>query len=103
MTDRQISLHSLDQTQAAAAFDLATEVFVAGSTLHRALGITLGEYRAYLRPSFQQMVAEGLSVVTIDEASGTLLGCLIATDFHSQLAHDTDAPPPFAPLAALTL
>ena len=85
----------------AAAFDVATEVFVASSTLHSALGIGLGEYRAYLRPSFNAMAAEGLSVLATDPASGTVVGCLIATDFHHQL----DTPFPnnlnFQPLTAL--
>ncbi len=84
-----------------AAFALVTQVFVSGSTLHRALGIELDAYRAYLRPSFEAMVQESLSVVA-EASDGTLQGCMIAVDFHGP-AHEAAQPqPPFAPVSALT-
>ena len=82
------------------AFDLATEVFAAQSTVHRALGIELDAYRAYLRAPFEAMVDEGLSLVAT-HSSGTVVGCMIATDFHTCLTVK-QTPLPFAPLVALT-
>ncbi len=84
------------------AFDLATDVFIQGSTLHRALKIGLSEYRAYLRPSFEQMIHEGLSVAAFDDETGEIIGCLITTDFFHQSV-ETEVPHgKFAPLTALT-
>ena len=88
------------------AFDLATRVFVAGSTVHRALGIGLEEYRAYLAPSFDAMIAQGLSLAAFDADvevdGGKMVGCVIVTDFHAQPGEGTKVPPKFAPLTALT-
>lgn len=84
------------------AFDLATRVFVTGSTLHRALSIGLEEYRAYLRKSFEAMAGEGLSVVAVDAESGAVGGCLIASDFYHHVNGSGAVPEKFAPLAALT-
>lgn len=82
------------------AFDLATEVFVSASTLHRALGIGLQDYRAYLRPSFDAMVSENLSVVAL--ADGNVVGCLIATDFTGNVASAINPPAPFDAIASIT-
>ena len=95
-------IRPLDRTLLGPAFTLATQVFIEESTLHRALGVGLGEYRDYLRPSFEEMVGEGLSVAAIDRDSDKLLGCLIVTDFHHQLSAKIDKHPKFAPLSALT-
>ena len=97
-----ITIRPLDPAQTDAAFTLATQVFVEGSTLHRALGIALPDYRAYLRPSFEAMVRESLSMMAIDE--DRLVGCLICTDFHapSLPAPKTPIAETFAPLTALT-
>ena len=86
--------------QAEEAFDLATQVFVRASTLHRACGIELAEYRRYLRPQFDHMIAQGLSLAAVDDATQRLAGCLIATDFAAQ---ELDAPMDgkFSPIAAL--
>ena len=95
-------IRPIDPSTMASAFDLATEVFVQGSTLHRALGIGLEDYRDYLREPFAAMIREGLSVAAMDPERGTLMGCLIAGDFFSE----PDPPPSpasqFAPLQALT-
>ncbi len=85
-----------------AAFELATQVFIEGSTLHLALGIGLEEYREYLRPSFEAMIAEELSVAAWDDTSGEMVGCVIATDFHQHLNPTIAKNCKFAPLAALT-
>ena len=97
-----ITVDGLDDKLADAAFSVASKVFVANSTLHRALGIELDEYRAYLRPSFDAMVLEGLSVVAIDQNSSEVAGCLIASDFHQHLYASTLSVGKLRPLAALT-
>ena len=84
-----------------AAFLLATQVFVTGSTVHRVLGGSLEEYRAYLRPSFDAAAQQGLSVIA-KAATGELLGCMIVVDF-VESAQDTAEPHPiFGPVSALT-
>lgn len=96
-----VDILSLGEAHSAAAFDLAARVFVESSTLHRALGIGLDEYRAYLRAPFAAMVGEGLSVVAVERKTGAICGCLVAADFES--AASAIAPPArLAPLAALT-
>ncbi len=85
-----------------AAFALATDVFIQGSTLHRALNIGLDEYRTYLRSSFEQMIDEGLSVAAFDAKTEKMVGCLIATDFSLQFDSESDPTGKFAPLVALT-
>ena len=95
-------IHPLDRDLMHPAFLLATETFVEGSTLHRALGVRLSEYRDYLRPSFEEIVEEGLSVGAINRESDILVGCLIVTDFHHQLSATIGRIPKFAPLSALT-
>ncbi|MGB0507460.1 MAG: hypothetical protein ACPGGK_14805 [Pikeienuella sp.] len=94
-----IEITAVDQANAEKVFALVTDVFSGGSTLHRALGIGLEEYRAYLHDGFMAMVVEGLSVVAVED--GDLLGCMIVTDFHQHLGV-SEAPDRFAPLAALT-
>ncbi|MEM7075195.1 MAG: hypothetical protein AAF484_08920 [Pseudomonadota bacterium] len=81
------------------SFELVTRVFVDGSTLHRALRIDLDLYRSYLRPSFDAMVAEGLSVMVVEPVSQRILGCLIVTAFAPPVGGANHR---FAPLAALT-
>lgn len=97
-----VEIRVLEERDRPAAFALATRVFIGASTLHRALGIGLEEYRAYLRPSFDAMADEGLSVVAQDRSTGALLGCVVVTDFHGQLNDTTPPPKRFAPLSALT-
>jgi len=84
------------------AFELASEVFVNSSTLHRALNIGLREYRSYLLPSFEQMIDEGLSVMARNDETGEVVGCLIATDFAPQSDEGIEVRGKFTPLAALT-
>jgi len=81
----------------AAAFDLVVRVFAGQSTLHRALGVEVGAYRRTLRPGFDAMVGEGLSVVAVE--GGAVVGALIACDFHRA---DAPTPEPRTPIAALT-
>ncbi len=82
------------------AFDLASEMFTRSSTLHAALRVDLETYRHALRPSFDAMAAQDLSLVAISP-EGRLLGCLIATDMYHALS---DGPPtgPYPEIAALT-
>lgn len=83
------TLQPLAASRRAEAFDLVTEVFVHGSTLHKALSLDLATYRADLRPSYEAMVAQGLSFVALDD-TGRILGAIIATDLLDTLS-DTPA------------
>lgn len=96
ITIQHLKPDGLDQ-----AFELATQVFSRASTLHRALGVTLEDYRTYLRTPFQQVVAQGLSVAAIDMHTGDLMGCMIVTDYTKQPAGDVRAHPVMKPLVAL--
>jgi len=96
-----IDIRPLDPYLLESAFDLATRVFIGGSTLHCALGIGLEEYRSYLRPDFEAMVCEGLSVAAIDTVNNELSGCLIVTDVTAQFRAQPVAGPAFTPLAKL--
>ena len=96
-----IDIRPLDPDMLEPAFELATHIFIEGSTLHRALGIGLTEYRSYLCSDFRAMVCEGLSVCAIDTTSDELLGCLIVTDVAAQLGARPHIGSAFAPLAAL--
>ena len=84
------------------ALDLATETFVGGSSLHRARGITLDEYRAHLAPFFARMIAEALSVIAIDPDTDVLGGCMIVTDYHTRLDETAAVNPRFAAHGAMT-
>ncbi|KMW59330.1 hypothetical protein AIOL_004312 [Candidatus Rhodobacter oscarellae] len=98
----ETAIQPLGRDQLEPAFALATEVFIAGSNVHRALGIGLEAYRAYLRPSFEAMVAEGLSFAATDAATGALAGCVIVTDFSKTGTAPARRDPALAPLIALT-
>ncbi len=98
MTD--VIIRPLDATLIDQTFDLATEVFATSSTIHAALGVDLETYRASLRPSFEAMVAEGMSLAALDP-DDTLLGGLIATDMHTTLS-DEPRIGPYPEIAALT-
>ncbi|MDG1431315.1 MAG: hypothetical protein P8Q23_07080, partial [Paracoccaceae bacterium] len=95
-------LETLTERHVRDAFILATKVFVEHSTLHKALGIRLDEYREYLRPSFEAMVNEGLSVVAISEETNEVVGCLIASDFFHHVSGNEIELGKFGPLSALT-
>ena len=57
--------------------------FAAGSTLHRALRIDAAAYRTALQAGFLHMVAQGLSVVALDE-EGAVLGAVVMCDILDQ-------------------
>ena len=82
------------------AFALTTEVFAASSSLHAVLSVDLHLYQTSLRPAFEAMVQEGLSLVATD-AKGQMLGALIATDLHATL-RDPAPSGPYAQISALT-
>ncbi|MEP3629828.1 MAG: hypothetical protein ABJN04_07500 [Hyphomicrobiales bacterium] len=97
-----IQFHPFTAPTSQAAFDLVTQVFVNASTLHKALNISLEEYRPYLRTSFDEMVLEGLSIAAIDTKTNHVIGCLIACDFHHHIHAKSTVPEKFAPLSALS-
>ncbi|MEO0370643.1 MAG: hypothetical protein AAF231_04220 [Pseudomonadota bacterium] len=96
----RVIFERIDASLQNAAFMLATEVFATSSSLHTALGVDLETYRTALRPSFENMVAENLSLAALS-AQGKLLGCLIATDMHATES-DTQPTGPYAAISALT-
>ena len=67
-----------------------------GSTLHKALGVDLSTYRKNLRPSFEAMVAQGLSFLAMD--GDRCIGAIIATDLLDTITET----PADTPVAALT-
>ena len=83
-------------------FNLVTKVFTSLSPLHNELGISLNDYRTYLRPSFELMVAEGLSVCAIDANNGKLLGSIIITDFYKSCQLSMDDNKVLSPISAIT-
>ena len=86
------SQHSFD------AFELLCEGFNHGSVLHKAAGISLNEYRDYMRAPFDSMWQQGLSVGTTDTVSGEIVGCLVAGDFALQTPGSTDMPDSMKPV-----
>ena len=103
MAKPRVEISLLKAEDADAAFDVATQVFVEGSTLHQALGISLDDYRKYLKDPFSSMIAEGLSVVANDSSTGEVLGCMIVTDFRNQFEAGATQNEKFLPLSSLTL
>jgi GNAT superfamily N-acetyltransferase len=97
----RFEIRSIDASLSASAFDLVTEVFVQGSTIHKALKIDLSTYRSYLRPSFDLMLSEGMSLAAIEEHTGKMLGCLLASDFLAP-SEGVSSDHPLAPVATLT-
>lgn len=96
-----VKICPLEPAQYGAAFDLVTDVFVASGTLHRALDIGLEEYRAHLAPGFDRVVRQGHSSVAVDEATGDILGALIAMDYANLWRKGPLDPEPFAAISAL--
>ena len=97
-----IEIHGLTREHLEPAFNLATRIFAASSTIHRALKINLSEYRDYLRRPFETMVSEGLSVAATNMDNGEFVGCLVVTDFALEPPDLPEPPQKFGPLVALT-
>ena len=98
----KFELSQLHENDCAAAFDLATQVFVNGSTLHLSLGVELEEYRQHLSASFLDMVREGLSVVIKNNDDGSVVACMVVTDFSNQFVEAPEQISKFSPLSSLT-
>ena len=65
----------INETSTASAFELATEVFVRHSHLHKAVGADLRSYRAYKAAGFFRDVADGLSLMAVDRTDNNVIGC----------------------------
>ena len=91
----------ITETWTSSAFDLATEVFVRHSNLHKAVGACLSSYRAYVAAGFYRNVADGLSLMAVDRTENTVMGVLIVRDFITPTPHQLDDPR-YAPIAAVT-
>jgi len=96
------NLRALTAPDIARCFEMASRIFAAESTLHRALNVELAAYRAYLHPSFVEMAEEGLSFIAVDPNDDSLLGCLIATDYRPGENAPIDPGSSMAPLKALS-
>ena len=92
----------IGQSDFEAVFALAVSSFATQSTLHAAVGISVEDYASYLRPSFQDMIDEGLSLKAIDNDNGTVLGAIIATDLVNCLSPSAPSDRRFRPIVALT-
>ena len=97
--DLDISL--LTSENSGHAFELVCEVFVEGSVLHKAVGVSLDEYREYLSGSFQIMLQQGLSLVATDRLNGEVVGCLVACDYTTPVQALTEMPECVKPVSAL--
>lgn len=90
------------EEQHQSAFELATSVFVQNSQMHRALKVTLSEYQLYLRPAFDDLISEGLSIGAVEAKSNRLIGCMIVGDYSNQLTSRKTVETRFDPLVAVT-
>ena len=91
----------INETWTASAFELATEVFVRHSNLHKAVGADLRSYQAYVAAGFYNNVADGLSLMAVDRTENTVIGVLIVRDFITRAPSQLDDPQ-YAPIAAVT-
>ena len=83
------------------AFSLACRRFVQGSVIHQALGISVDEYRGYIRTPFISMCNQNLSLVAINIESKQVLGCIIAGDYSKPFLNNSALPEKFKPLNAM--
>ena len=65
----------INETWTASASELATEVFVRHSNLHKAVGADLSSYRARVAVGFYRDVADGLSLIAVDRTDNTVIDC----------------------------
>jgi hypothetical protein len=96
-----IKIVTLDQENSDAAFNLVCEEFANGSVLHKALGVTPETYREFLRDQFFLVIEQGLSLIAIDTANETILGCLVACDFLGHESPASQIPTCFKSMSAL--
>lgn len=80
------SIQPLQLADAEQALQFVCREFVAGSPVHRAVGVAYEEYLGYLRSPFTTMAAEGVSFVAIEEATAEIAGCVLAGDFHPDVS-----------------
>ena len=71
----------INETWTASAFELATEVFLRYSNLHKVVGADLVSYRAYVAAGFYRHVADGLSLMAVDRRENTVMGVPIVCNF----------------------
>lgn len=96
-----IDILPLSKENSDAAFSLACSVFVDASVLHEAVGVSIKEYREYMRGSFETMRKQELSLVAIDSSTNEIIGCLIACDYTSQVQNPSAIPDTLKPINAL--
>ncbi len=93
----------LTHDYSAAALALVCEEFSAHSPLHRALGITSDEYRAYLTPQWDGYAFgdQSISLMALKPDTKELMGCLLAVPFQGQAVNIEDVPPRLRSVTAL--
>ena len=96
-----INICRLTVDKSDAALSLACQVFANGSVLHKALDISIEEYREYMRVPFELMLEQNLSLVAVEADTNMILGCLVACDYTFQVPNKTEVPAKLKPLAAL--
>ncbi len=82
----------IQQVTASDVFDFVCREFVRGSELHRAVDVGSEEFSDYFEESFFSMVAEKMSLVAVDQASGEITGCLLAGQFQPCEAPNLNTP-----------
>ena len=83
------------------ALTLVCNQFATGSVLHKAMDISVDEYKTHVQKTFSLVIEEGLSVVALDNTDGSVLGCLLATEFVALESDIKSLPPKFRPIKAL--
>jgi len=63
-----INISVLTKNASQEAFSLACEVFVDASVLHKAMDVSLAEYRIYMQSAFEEMRQQNLSLVAHEAA-----------------------------------
>lgn len=85
-----------------AAIALVARAFSADERLGVAVGVTAAEMVELIQPAAARVVADGLTVVARDAASGELAGVLITDDFASLLPMESEGmSPKFDPIFGL--
>ncbi|MEM7209843.1 MAG: hypothetical protein AAF434_18630 [Pseudomonadota bacterium] len=86
MLEQRYEIIALTPERYDETFALATRIFVANSSVHKALEISLEEYRNYYIKEFELIAEESLSLVSIDSKTGLVAGCLIGRDYCTDLS-----------------
>jgi len=82
-------------------FSLLTKIFVSESVLHKAMDISLQEYRHYLWESFKGMTQRDIVLIAKHKNTSEILGCIVACDYHANESFNTWQPSALRPITKL--